>query len=416
MSKGNRIRTQHREEGVASAQKRQNKARSGKQSAELIQKRNKRIKIIIACLVVIIAAACVAGVMYKRANSDSYKYLDYSKYVTVGDYKGLTYEKTAITVTKREVKTEIENRLTQAAETTSVTKGKVKDGDTVVVDFVGKIDGKEFEGGSSTDYNLTIGSGSFIDGFEDGLIGKKIGDTVTLDLKFPKDYHNEEVAGKPVTFTVDIKSKQKTVTPEYDEAFIKANSDYDNKADYEASVKKDLKKQKKEQAENAAKSSLWEKVLEASKVKSYPKKQLKAERAAVRKSYENMASQYGMEWKDFKSAVGLDKNTIKKQAQDNVKDKLCAYSIAKAEGLMPSSRQYKDRLKEMLKDAGMTKDQFESQYGMSIEEYAEENNFYDNIVMEKVDDYIYKNAVAEEPKAENEDSKTSDAADESGDR
>ena len=83
---------------------------------------------------------------------------------------------------------------------------------------------------------------------------------------------------------------------------------------------------------------------------------------------------------------------------------------------MPSSRQYKDRLKEMLKDAGMTKDQFESQYGMSIEEYAEENNFYDNIVMEKVDDYIYKNAVAEEPKAENEDSKASDAADESGDR
>ena len=129
-----------------------------------------------------------------------------------------------------------------------------------------------------------------------------------------------------------------------------------------------------------------------------------------------MASQYGMEWKDFKSAVGLNKNTIKKQAQDNVKDKLCAYSIAKAEGLMPSSRQYKDRLKEMLKDASMTKDQFESQYGMSIEEYAEENNFYDNIVMEKVDDYIYKNAVAEEPKAENEDSKASDAADESGDR
>lgn len=417
MSKGNRIRNQHREEGIASAQNKQNKARSSKQSAEMAAKRKKTFRIIALCIIVIIIAAIIGGIMYKRANSDTYKYLNYSKYVTVGEYKGLTYEKADLSVSKEEVQSEIEARLAAAAETKTVTKGKVKDGDTVKIDYVGKIDGKEFTGGSANDYDLTIGSGSFIDGFEDGLIGKKVGETVTLDLTFPKDYGNEDVAGKDVAFTVTIKSKQKTITPKYDEEFIKANSDFDNKADYEASVKKDLKKQKKEQAESSAKAEIWQKVLDDSKVKSYPKKQLKKEQKAVEKSYKNMAEQYGMEWDAFQSAMGLDSKAIKKQAKESVKSKLCEYSIAKTEGIKLTNKQYKARLDKMLKDAGMTKDQFKSQYGMTIYEYAEQNDFYDGILMEKVEDFIYKNAKEVEKKAEDEskdDSKDA-AADESKD-
>ena len=409
MSKGNRIRNQHREEGNASAQKKQNKVRSGKQAAELAAKRKKTIAIAAVCVVAIIAAACIGVILYQRANSDTYKYLNYSKYVTVGEYKGLTYEKADLTVTDEEVKAEIDNRLAAAAETKTVKKGKVKDGDVVTIDYVGKIDGKDFSGNSANDYDLTIGSGSFIKGFESGLIGKKIGESVTLNLAFPKDYGNSEVAGKDVTFDVTIKAKKKTITPEYDEAFIKANSDYDNKADYEASVKKDLKAEKKEQGESAAKSEVWQKVLDDSKVKSYPKKQLKAERTAVLANYKSMAEQYGMEWKDFKSAMGLDSDAVKKQAKENVKSKLCEYSIAKTEGIKLTNKQYKKRLQEMLKDAGMTEDSFKSQYGMTLEEYAEENNFYDGLLMEKVEDFVYKNAKAEEKKDESEDAAADEA-------
>ncbi len=358
-----------------------------------------------------ICAAVLIGVvafMNQPEKSLYEKVSNYDEYVTLGDYKGLSYTKEDINVTKDDIKAEIDSRVQAKSTTEDSKKGTVKDGDNVNIDYVGKIDGKEFDGGSAEEYTLTIGSGTFIDGFEEGLIGKKIGDTVTLDLKFPDDYSNKDVAGKDVTFEVKLNSKQVTKTPKYDEEFIKANSDYDNKKDYEASVKKDLEKEKKETAENTAKQSLWSEAVENAEVKKYPKGAVAKEKQAIIDQYKLMAENYNVEWADFlEQFMNTTEEDFDKQAKDYgksvAKQKLVMYAIADKEKLNLSNKEYKDKLKELLKNAGMTEKQFKEQYNQTIEEYAEENDFKSQFVLEKVYDFIYKNAKAEKAKEEKKD-------------
>ena len=337
--------------------------------------------------------------------STAYKGVDCSEYIKLGKYKGIKVEKATVKVTDKDVKERINENLKAKEEQVDATEGTVKNGDNVNIDYVGKIDGKEFDGGSADNYTLTIGSNSFIDGFEEGLVGKKIGEKVTLDLKFPKDYHNEKVAGKDVTFEVTINSKQVTKTPEYDEAFIKENSDYDNKADYEASVKKDLEKEKKETAENTAKQSLWSTAVENAEVKKYPKGVVAQEKQSIIDQYKLMAENYNVEWADFlEQYMNTNEKDFDKQAktygESVAKQKLAMYAIADKEKLTVSNKEYKKRLKELLKNAGMTEEQFQEQYNKTIEEYAEENDFKSQFLLEKIYDFLYKNGKATEAKKE----------------
>ena len=365
----------------------------------------------VAIIAILVCAAAVAALVFflNQPEKSVYEKIgDYSKYVKLGDYKGLEYTKEDIKVTKKEVKAEIDTRLQSKATTKDSKKGTVKDGDNVKISYVGKIDGKEFDGGSADDYTLTIGSGSFIDGFEEGLVGKKVGEKVTLDLKFPKDYQNKDVAGKDVTFEVEIKSKQVTKTPEYDEEFIKANSDYDNKADYEASVKEDLIKEKTETAESTAKQTLWSEAVENAEVVKNPKGAIKQEQDAIIEQYKLMAQNYNMEWEKFlETYMQSNEKDFNKQAKTYaksvVKQKLVLYAIADAEGIKVTNKEYKSRLKEMLSNAGMTEKQFKEQYNMTIEEYAEQNDFKANFLSEKVNDFIYKNGKAVDAKEAAED-------------
>ena len=385
------------------------KAEKAAAEAEAAAKAKKTIstKTVVLITLAICAAVLIGVVLYmNQPEKNTYeKISNYDDYVTLGDYKGLKYVKEDITVTDEEVKQEIDSRLQAKSTTEDVKKGKVKDGDNVNIDYVGKIDGKEFDGGSAEGYTLTIGSGSFIDGFEEGLIGKKIGDTVTLDLKFPDDYTNEDVAGKDVTFEVKINSKQVTKTPEYDEDFIKENSDYDNKTDYEASVKEDLEKEKKETAENTAKQSLWSEAVEHSEVKKYPEGVVAEEKEAIIEQYKLMAENYNVEWADFlEQFMNTTEEDFDKQAEEYgesvAKQKLVMYAIAKKENLNLSGKEYKDRLKELLENAGMTEKEFKEQYNQTIEEYAEENDFKSQFILEKVYDFIYENAEGVEPGSE----------------
>ena len=356
----------------------------------------------VALITILLCAAAVLGLMLflNMEEKSPYEQIgNYNKYVKLGKYKGLTYTKEEIKVGAKEVKTEIENRLEAKATTKDSKKGTVKDGDNVNISYVGKINGKEFDGGTAEDQTLTIGSGAYIEGFEEGLIGKAVGETVDLDLTFPKDYNNKDVAGKDVTFTVTINSKQVTTTPKYDEKFIKENSEYTNKKDYEAAVKEELIKSKTETAENTAKQTLWSEIVESAKVKKYPKGVVKQEKESIIEQYKLMAQNYNMEWEDFlKTYMQTTEKDFEKQAKDYgksvAKQKLVLYAIADKENLKVTNKEYDKRLKEMLKDAGMTEDEFKSQYQKTIKEYARENDFKANFLSEKVYDFIYKNAKA----------------------
>ena len=399
----------------AKAEKKAAKAAAEAEAAAAAKKKVST-KTVALVTIAICAVAIIGLVMFLNQPEKSLyeKIGSYDEYVKLGKYKGLEYTKEKISVSKKEIKAEIDNRLAAKATTTDSKKGTVKDGDNVNISYVGKINGKEFDGGSAENQTLTIGSGAFIDGFEDGLIGKNIGDKVTLDLKFPKDYSKnatsdedrkakEKLDGKAVVFEVTINSKSVTKTPEYNEEFIKANSDFDNKKDYEKSIKEELTKSKEETAESTAKQTLWSEAVENAKVKKNPKGAIKQEQDAIIEQYKLMAQNYNMEWEDFlKTYMQTTDKDFQKQAKTYaksvVKQKLVLYAIADKEKLNISNKDYKDRLEELLKNAGMTKDQFKEQYNMTIDEYAEKNDFKANFLSEKVNDFIYKNAKAKSGK------------------
>lgn len=410
-------------------------------------------------------AVCAVGalaliLMLNQPKKSDYEVGDYDKYVKLGQYKGLTYTKEDIKVTKKEVKAEIDTRVSEKSQTKDVKKGTVKDGDNINISYVGKINGKEFDGGTADNQTLTVGSGTMIPGFEDGLLGKKVGDKVTLKLKFPKNYgktknskgkwevsdkNAAKLAGKPVTFEVTINSKQVVETPKYNVKFIKENSDYDNKKDYEASVKADLKKSKEETAEQTAKQTVFSKAIENAEIIKYPGKTVKSddkdedkkedkdkkedeskedadkddadkdlennslvleEKDKMIEQYKKQAESYNIEWKEFiKNYMGMDEEQFEQQAlsyaESTVKQKLVIYAIADKENLKIDDKYYKDRIKKILKDAGITKKQFKEQYNQTIEEYAEENDWRAQFLAERVADFIYEHAKPEAPKKEN---------------
>lgn len=166
--------------------------------------------------------------------------LNWSEYVTLGDYASITIDMYP-DVTDDDIDDAINTLLEEKKETVEVTDRETKSGDTVNIDFVGKVDGEEFSGGTATGYDLELGSGAFIDGFEDGLIGKKPGETVTLNLTFPDPYkNNTALSGKPVVFDVTINKITETVYPEFNDTFVAENTDYKTVKEYRDGTSREL--------------------------------------------------------------------------------------------------------------------------------------------------------------------------------
>lgn len=331
--------------------------------------------------------------------------LNYDKYIKVGNYKGLEYDKAKVSVTNKEIKNEINNFVKTKAQTKTVKSGTVKQGDTITVSYEGKINGKTFEGGSAKNTNITIGQTSMIDGFVEGLVGEKIGKTKKLNLRFPKNYaNNKKLSNKKVVFTVEIVSKQETINPKYNEAFVKKNTSFKSIKDYEASVKSTLLKKKKTEAESNIKKTLWSKVVADSKVNKYPDRQLKFEEEQIISRYKKMAKSYNMSWSKFlKNYMNSDEKAFDKQSKEYaktvVKQKLTMYAIAKKEGIKVSNKEYKDYLSKILKQAGFTEESFKKQYKQSIDKYAEENGIKSNLLLQKVTDKVMKEAKEKTPKS-----------------
>ena len=185
--------------------------------------------------------------------------------VELGDYKNLKVKKEKVSVSQKEVNETIDQILKNFAEKKEV-KRAAKEGDEVVIDFLGKKDGVAFDGGKAEKFPLELGSKSFIPGFEEGLIGKKAGDELSLDLKFPKDYHAKDLAGAKVVFEVKIHEVRENVLPEINEEFLSKLGEFKTKEDFEKQIKEDLKTQKQVEADDKFKDELVKKLAEVSKV------------------------------------------------------------------------------------------------------------------------------------------------------
>ena len=358
---------------------------------------NKKLLIGSGVVVAIVAVIAIILVFVNNKQSKEYNY-DLSKYVKVGNYKGLEYASQKASVTDEEVDAEIQRRLQKAAKTENSKTGKVENGDTINISFVGKIDGKEFEGGSSESTDITVGTTQMIDGFVEGLIGKNVGDSVTLNLKFPDDYGKTDLQGKAVEFKVTINSKKKISVPKLNTEFVKKNSKYKTVKEYKEGVKKELLNQKQKSIDSTVKQELWSRIIDKSKANKYPEKELNEAMSQANKleeSYKAQAQNYGMEWETYlKTVMRTDKKGFEKLKQEYAKNivfnRMVMYSIARSENISLSNREYKKEILKILEDNGYDEESFKKAFGKDIETYADEQNWRQKILFDKVLDKVMK--------------------------
>lgn len=340
----------------------------------------------------LISVLCLSSLLVLAGcGSKVYDY-DLSEYVTVGDYKGLEYKKTSVSVSDDEVQDRIKSNLEDKATTKAVKSGTVADGDTIDISYEGKVDGKTFDGGSADNQSITIGQTPFIEGFTEGLIGKKVGSKVKLDLTFPNDYQKKDLQGKAVVFEVTINSKQVEEVPDYNLDFVKKNSECKTLKEYEASVKEELLAEKESKAETEMKQGLWEKIVKKSKAKDYPEEELQATIDYQTKAVKQTAENYGYEWEAYLEAIGYTEKdlteTIETYAKEKVFNDMVCHYIAEQEGLEVTDDEYDDYIDTLLTQSGYTKDTFKEKYDMTIDEYCEQEGIRTSLLLNKVMDKV----------------------------
>ncbi len=295
---------------------------------------------------------------------DSNGDLNILDYVDLGDYKGIELTKSITKVTDDEVTNEMGSK---AVELTG-SDVTVEDGDTAIIDFVGKLNGVAFDGGTASNYELEIGSGSFIDGFEDGLIGVKKGDTVDLNLTFPESYQSTELAGKDVVFTVTVNGVKRK--PQLNDEWLAANTNYATLAEFAAETKQKLEDAAETTASNTLESSGLDQVISNSTVKKYYKSLIEQGESQYEKRLNAYASAYGKSLSELLAAQGMTEsqyqNQKQKQAVSYAQVAMVVYAIAQDAGLSEADAEYQTILNDLANNYNMDAATFSSTYGESL--------------------------------------------------
>ena len=288
-----------------------------------------------------------------------YTALDITKYVRLGKYKGLTVTLTTSSeITDADIKTYIEDVRTQHSRTVEITDRQARNGDELVIDYTGTLNGVAFEGGTATGATLTLGNGGWIDGFEEGMVGMTVGETKTIDATFPDPYkNNEELAGKTVQFEITLHSISETVIPEYNDAFVRENFEYATMAEYEAYVRETLAAQRQDEIAAEKQSATLALALDNAEALQYPDGVVDDYMAQQTDYVRYYASMYGMSYEDFVSAAtGVDVATyeadIRAAAEQSVKEEMVIYAIAEAENMTISETRREEELKSLLEYYG----------------------------------------------------------------
>lgn len=331
------------------------------------------ICVLLAMLTMVVFAGCG-----KKAKRQLYNG-KLSKYITLADYKGLKVD------TKSDEFKEYYNNVISSDVSSNdlyvkKTEGTVANGDTANIDYTGKKDGVAFDGGTAEGYDLKVGSNSFIDGFETGLIGKKIGDTVDLNLTFPENYNSAELAGKAVVFTVKIN-------------YVKTEEERKPEDYYSELGFKSLDKYTADVTERAVKNYLLDKVKSGSKIKEYPQTEIDTMYGSYKNMLEqNLKSSYGVDFATYLTSNNMTEESfkedlVKNQIKPAMDEQMVAYSILDNEKLGLKDEEINKKIDETVKsinNSQVTAETVKSYYGEYYFEYM--------TVSEKVSDYLYKNA------------------------
>lgn len=283
--------------------------------------------------------------------------------VKLGEYKGVAIKKVSVEVTEEEVAAELDRTREQNSRTVTVEGRPVADKDVAVIDFDGYVDGVAFEGGKGENYSLTIGSHSFIDTFEDQLIGKNVGDEVEVNVTFPEDYHAEELKGRPAMFKVVIKEIKAKELPELDDEFAQDVSEFDTLEEYKEDVKKNLIERRTKNAEREKEARAVEKAVENAEF-DVPEAMIQYQVRQMAEEFAQRMAQQGMSIEQYMQYTGMtpDKlfDDMRPEAEKRVKNGLVLEAIAAAEKIEATDEDFEEELKNMA-----------SMYQMDVEKIKE---------------------------------------------
>jgi trigger factor len=287
--------------------------------------------------------------------------------VKLGEYKGLEVEKMDTTVTDEDVENELKALQERHAELVVKEEGAVENGDTVVIDFEGFVDGVAFEGGKGENYSLAIGSGTFIPGFEDQLVGAKAGEEKEIEVTFPEEYHAPDLAGKPATFKVKVHEIKAKELPALDDEFAKdVNDEVETLDELKAKLRADLEERKKNAAESSLRDALVEKAVENAEVE-IPEVMIETELDRMVKEFEQRLQYQGMNLELYYQFTGTDeaalKGQMKEDAQKRVKTNLVLDAIITAENIEATDAEVDAEVEKMAEMYNMPADNLKKMIG-----------------------------------------------------
>ncbi|MCO4330462.1 trigger factor [Staphylococcus hyicus] len=321
--------------------------------------------------------------------------------VKLGDYKGLEIEKQNTELTDKEVEETIQQRLEAMADMVVKEDGKVEEGDTVNLDFDGYVDGEQFEGGQADGYDLEIGSGMFIPGFEEQLVGLAVGEEKDVEVTFPEEYHAEELAGKPATFKTKINEIKSKEVPELDDELAnELDSEANSVDEYKENLRKQLAESKATEAENAQKEEAITKATDNAEV-DIPKAMIKTEEDRMVQEFAQRLQQQGLNLETYFQISGQSEEDLrgqmKEDAEQRVKTNLTLAAIAEAENIDATDEDVEKELETMSSQFGISVDDIKSTLGNT-------DIVKNDVRVKKVIDLLVKEAkLVEATKAEESD-------------
>ncbi|MBH1940480.1 trigger factor [Mobilitalea sibirica] len=306
--------------------------------------------------------------------------------VSLGKYKGIKVEKKAITVTEDEIMAQINKELDQNSRMVTVDDRPVKDGDITVIDFEGFVDGVAFEGGKGEDYSLTIGSHSFIDNFEEQLIGKSIGEEVEVNVTFPEEYQAKELAGKPALFKVTVKEIKVKELPELDDDFAQDVSEFDTLDEYKESIKATIMENKEKENKTAKENEIVDKIIEGSTM-DIPEPMISAQVNQMAEDFAQRMKYQGLTIEQYFQFTGMDSKkffeSLRPQAVKRIQSRLVLEAIAKAENIEVSEEDIEKELTQMASMYKMEADKLKELIGEKEKEQIKED-----IAVQKAVDFV----------------------------
>ena len=318
--------------------------------------------------------------------------------VTLGKYKGIKVDKADVDVTDEEVEAEIKQEREKNSRTVDITDRAVKDGDIATIDFEGFVDGVAFEGGKGEDYPLTIGSGAFIPGFEEALIGAEVGKETDVNVTFPEDYQATELAGKAAVFKCTVKKLQEKQLPELDDDFVSEVSDEsDTVEQYKEEIKKKISDRKAKDAKNAKEDAVIEAIIADAKM-DIPDAMVETQQRQMVQDYAQRLQSQGISMEQYMQFTGMTTQAlleqVKPQALKRIQSRLVLEAVVAAENITASEEDFEEEVKVMGEAYQMDADKVKELLGENGKKQVEQD-----ICVKKAVEFVVENAKEEKAAA-----------------